>query len=387
MLGANITLNWPSTIEFGEGKLERLIEHLKDNKRVFFLVDQHIVGKIDPITSKLKSMGISTQVSTEIVPEPPLEALEQLLEPVRSFAPDAIVGVGGGSTLDLAKLVAVLFDGSQNVMDIIGVGLVKDRKVKLITVSTTSGTGSEVTPIAVLTDVQQKLKKGVVSQFLIPDVAIVDPLLTLSVPKSITAATGMDAIVHCIEAYTNRFAHHIIDNIALEGIRLLSKNLESAVKTGDDKQARSACALGSMYGGMCLGPVNTAAVHAMAYPLGGEFKISHGVSNSVLLPFVMIYNLPSCTAKYANIAKAIGVERKAGETDETVAMNGILRLREIALNCEIPSNIKMLDVPEDAIDSMAHSALKVTRLMANNPREIDFDSAKEIYTKAYKGIL
>src|SRR5690606_13354603 len=167
----------------------------------FFLVDAPILGRIEPLIAELKNAGKSVLVSTDVVPEPPLEALEVLLAPVREFSPEAIVGVGGGSALDLAKLVAVLFDGRQKTLDIIGIGKVTGRNVRLISVATTAGTGSEVTPIAILTDTQAKLKKGVVSQYLIPDIAIVDPDLTLTLPPAVTAATGMDAMTHCIEAY------------------------------------------------------------------------------------------------------------------------------------------------------------------------------------------
>jgi len=381
----NVTLNWPSVIEFGAGKINTLPDHLRGCRKVFFLIDPPIQNQVSPMMKQLEELGAKVSMSTEVVPEPPFEALEKLLEPVRIFSPDAVVGVGGGSALDLAKLVAVLFTGKQKAAEVIGIGNVAGRTVKLVTVSTTSGTGSEVTPIAVLTDLDQKLKKGVVSPFLVPDVAIVDPNLTLTLPPAITAATGMDAMTHCIEAYTNRHAHPIIDNIALEGIRLIARNLETAVKSGNNLEARSAMALGSLYGGMCLGPVNTAAVHAMAYPLGGEFKIAHGVSNSALLPFVMNFNLPECIEKYSIIAEAIGGTPE--KSKESMAHKAILKIRRISERCGIPSALKEFNIPESAIPSMAEAALKVTRLMDNNPRTITRDDAVAIYRKAYSGII
>ncbi len=384
MIG-DVTLNWPSVIEFGSGRLEKLKEHLGGCRRVFILSDPPIMTKIEPVVGELKSQSIEVQVSTDVVPEPPFEALERLLEPVRTFDPDAVVGVGGGSAMDLAKLVAVLFSGAQRAEEIIGIGKVKTRKVKLVTVSTTSGTGSEVTPIAVLTDIQHKLKKGMVSTFLVPDVAIVDPELTLTLPPAITAATGMDAMTHCIEQYTNRHAHPIIDNIALAGIRLIAANLETAVHSGDSLEARTAMALGSLYGGLGLGPVNTAAVHALAYPLGGEFKIPHGVSNSVLLPFVMDFNLPACVDKYADIAEAVGIPPHGSR--EEMAKQGILKIREISERCGIPSSIHEFGIPESAIPSMAEAAMKVKRLLDNNPRTVDLEGAESIYRKAYQGVV
>jgi len=381
----NITLNWPAVIEFGLGKIQSLTEHLEGCRRVFFLIDIPIKSQVDPLLAALKQQGLHIMVSTEVVPEPPFSALAKLLAPVKEFGPDAVVGIGGGSAMDLAKLVAVLFSGKQQASDVVGIGKVNGRGVKLITAATTSGTGSEVSPIAILTDLENKTKKGVVSKFLVPDVAIVDPELTFSVPPATTAATGVDAMTHCIEAYTNRFSHPVIDNIAIEGIRLIAANLERAVKNGMDQEARAAMSLGSLYGGLCLGPVNTAGVHAMAYPLGGEFKIPHGVANSVLLPFVMHFNLPACTQKYANIATAVGTPQ--AHQVENIASQGILRIRQISQRAGIPSSIKELGIPEAAIPAMAEAALKVTRLMNNNPCTISLMDAENIYRRSFGGEL
>lgn len=380
---APLTLNVPSSIEFGSGKLAALPNHLKNQSRIFVLVDAPIRPKVAPLIAELEKAGKAVLVSTEVVPEPPFEALETLLAPVRAFAPDAVVGIGGGSAMDLAKLVAVLYEGKQKTPDILGIGKVAGRSVRLVTVSTTSGTGSEVTPIAILTDTQAKLKKGVVSPYLIPDVAIVDPDLTLSLPAAVTAATGMDAMTHCIEAYTNLHAHPIVDNLAIEGVRLIAANLERCIRDGSDLAARTAMSLGSLYGGLCLGPVNTAAVHAMAYPLGGTFKVSHGVSNSVLLPFVMVFNLPGNLKKYADIALAAGAPK--GRNDEETAFNGVMQIREISKACGIPQSLKELDIPESAIPEMAKAAILVTRLMDNNPRKVELKDAEAIYRKAYHG--
>ncbi len=383
---SQITLNWPSVIEFGPGKISTLREHLEDCKRIFILIDQPLINKkLNLFIKNLKTEQNEVLLSSEVIPEPPIESLENLLTPIKSFGPDAVVGIGGGSTMDLAKLVAVLFSSEQKVSDIIGTDNVKSRNCKLITVSSTSGTGSEVTPIAILTDTQQKLKKGVVSKYIIPDIAIVDPELTLSVPPSITASTGMDAMTHCIEAYTNIHSHPIIDTIALEGIRLIATHIETAVKSGNDREARTAMALGSLYGGLCLGPVNTAAVHALAYPLGGEFKIPHGTSNSVLLPFVMRFNLEKCTEKYAKIADAISLNVNDSKNEK--AKNCILKIREISEKCGIPSGLKDLSIKKSSISSMAQAAYKVTRLLDNNPRPLTISDIESIYLKAYSGSI
>ena len=381
-----LTLNTPNTIEFGIGKIATLKDHLKSSRRIFFLVDGPIRDTVEPVLLKIESEGAAVQVSTEVVPEPPIESLENLLAPVKAFDPDTVVGIGGGSTMDLAKLVSVLFTGEQTTAEIIGIGNVKQRPVKLITAPTTSGTGSEVTPIAVLTDTAAQLKKGVVSPHLVPDVAIVDPELTMGMPPALTAATGMDAMIHCIEAYTNRYAHPVVDMIALEGIRLMAAHLERAVTDGTDAEARTAMALGSLYGGMCLGPVNTAAVHALAYPLGGTFKIPHGVSNSVLLPFVMHFNLPSCTARYAEVGRAMGL-KNGGELNESLAKRCIGKIYNLSECCGIPGSLQDLKVPESAIPSMAESAMAVQRLLGNNPREVRTEDAVAIYTAAFHGSI
>ena len=381
----DITLSWPPFIEFGAGKLSMLASHLGECSRVFVLCDPPIAPRIDPILGQLKVSGIQVMVSMDVVPEPPFEALERQLESVREFSPDAVVGIGGGSAMDLAKVIAVLFPGEQKPHEVVGIGKVKGRRVKLITVSTTSGTGSEVTPIAVLTDSEQHLKKGVVSRYLIADVAIVDPELTFTVPADITAATGVDALSHCLEAYTNRHAHPVIDTIALEGIRLAAAHLETAVKDGGNVEARSAMSLASLYGGMCLGPVNTAATHALAYPLGGEYKIAHGISISVLLPFVMMFNLPAATEKYANIARAVGIPEEPSL--EAMGKKGIMKIRQISERCGIPSSMAAFDIPESAIPSMADAAMKVTRLLENNPRTVTRNDAEEIFRKAYAGVV
>ena len=382
MIG-NITLNLPAVIEFGAGKIGTLPNHLQGFTRVFILVDKPVFSKIEPIAGEIEKSGSQVFLSTEVVPEPPIDTLTGLLRTVKSFNPDAVVGVGGGSTMDLAKLLAVLCSGDQQIHDVIGINKLGRRKTRLILAATTSGTGSEVTPIAVLTDTKEKLKKGVVSPHLVADVTIVDPELTMDLPAQVTAATGMDAMTHCIEAYTNRFAHPVIDEIALQGIRLIAENLETAVFSRGNLEARTAMSLGSLYGGLCLGPVNTAAVHALAYPLGGEFSIPHGVANSVLLPFVMDFNLPACTEKYAQVARAMGVTTKGLPDD--VSKEGIRKIKQLSQRCGIPSGLNPLGIPAGAIPSMAKSAMLVTRLLDNNPRKLEFPDVQAIFTAAFNG--
>jgi alcohol dehydrogenase class IV len=383
MMSANITLNLPPVIEFGAGKIATLVDHLQGSSKVFLLVDKPLLAKIAPLAGVIEKSGGEVFLSTEVVPEPPIDTLTALLKTVRSFNPDAVVGIGGGSTMDLAKLLAVLSTGKQQVHEVIGVNKLGKRATRLVLASTTSGTGSEVTPIAVLTDSGEKLKKGIVSPHLVADVTIVDPELTMGLPAQVTAATGMDALTHCIEAYTNRFAHPIVDHFALQGIRLISGNLETAVLDGDRLEARAAMSLGSLYGGLCLGPVNTAAVHALAYPLGGEFNVPHGVANAVLLPFVMDFNLPACTEKYAQLARVMGVT-SPGPPD-VVAQAGIRKIRQLSQRCGVPAGLRQMGIPESAIPSLAKAAMQVTRLLGNNPRTLHLHDAQTLFTAAFNG--
>jgi alcohol dehydrogenase class IV len=292
-----------------------------------------------------------------------------------------VIGIGGGSVLDVAKLIAAQLENEQELKDYVGIGLLKGRKKKLICVPATSGTGSEVSPNAILVDDNDNQKKGIISPYLVPDIVYVDPLLTLSVPPAITAATGLDALTHCLEAYTNKFAQPFIDIYAYEGMRLIAANIETAVKDGNNKEAREKLAMGSLLGGFCLGPVNTAGVHALSYPLGSMFHLAHGLSNALLLPFVMEFNIPSAVKRYAEVAMALGCERQ--NNDVTTAYAGVQKIKELIKACDIPASLKEVNVPETAIPQMAADAMKIQRLLKNNPREITEQDAIAIYKAAY----
>jgi alcohol dehydrogenase class IV len=215
----------------------------------------------------------------------------------------------------------------------------------------------------------------------VPDAAIVDPLLTVSVPPAVTAATGLDALTHCIEEYANKFAHPLVDLYALEGIRLISANLLRAVRDGGDLDARAKLALGSLYGGLGLGTVGCAGVHALSYPLGGQFRVAHGVSNAVLLPHVLRFNLPAAAERYADIARALGL--RGGGSSMALAEAGVEHLAQLSRACEVPKSLSALGVPRSAIPSMAKSAMQVTRLLKNNPRVITEEDAATIYAEAF----
>ncbi|MBO9619987.1 MAG: iron-containing alcohol dehydrogenase [Niabella sp.] len=377
----NFTVFFPGKLVFANGCMEQLPDEISalQPAKVFIVTIKPLETAVSHLAKQLNEKGIAVQTDMEIVQEPSFTDFEQLMVQVRAFDPDVVIGIGGGSVLDVAKLAAAQLGNPQQLSDFVGIGLLKGRTRKLICVPATSGTGSEASPNAILVDAEGQ-KKGIISPFLVPDIVYVDPLLTLSVPPAITAATGIDALTHCMEAYTNKFAQPFIDMMAFEGMRLIAQHIETAVKDGTNTEAREKVAMGSLLGGICLGPVNTAGVHALSYPLGSLFHLAHGLSNALLLPYIMEYNIPAATAKYAQVAVALGCERQG--TDAATAAQGVKRVRELIKACGIPQTLQEVNVPEAAIPAMVADAMKVQRLLKNNPREITEKDAIAIYTEA-----
>ena len=378
-----ITLLQPQKIVFGTGCIQTLVEDYKKMglQRLFVLTAPPIRPLIEDTLAELKSAGVNIEVFQDIVAEPTVNDFKKILEVARQFKADSVVGVGGGSVLDVTKLIAAFINSDQQVEDCFGTGFIRRKGLWFACLPTTAGTGSEVSPNAILLDERDHLKKGIVSPFLIADVAYVDPKLTWTVPAKVTADTGMDALTHCIEAYTNKFAHPSVDIYALQGIRLIAANLEKAVKNGQDQEAREALAFGSLYGGLCLGPVNTAAVHALSYPLGGEFHIPHGLSNAILLPSVMKFNMPANIKRHAEVAIALGCQ--PGKNDEETAQRGVDFIYQLADAVGIPKKLTDLGIPQTAVDGMAKAAMQVQRLLKNNPREVTEQDARDIYNSLY----
>lgn len=369
-------------LAFGAGCRHQLPAYLQRFHvgAVLLVTNRFIRHLADPVAQALQSAGIAVSVLDDVPPEPDVATFEGLRTQARQLSIDAVIGLGGGSVLDTAKLIAALVDRTESVKEAFGIGKLGGRVKRLVCIPTTAGTGSEVSPNAILSDEDENLKKGVVSPWLVPDAAFVDPELTLGLPPGLTATTGIDALVHCIEAYANLHAHPMVDLYALEGIRLIGTNIRAAFADGSNLAARSAVALGSLYGGLCLGPVNTAAVHALAYPLGGEFHVPHGLANAFLLPHVLRFNLSAAPARYAAVARALGVPDLG--SDEATAEAGITEIEAICAACQIPRRLSDIGIPADAIPRMAKSALTVTRLLRNNPRPLTEEDAIHIYRKA-----
>lgn len=378
-----ITLLQPQKIVFGTG----CIDKFKDDylamglKRLFIVTLPFMRPAIKETTDALQAAGVDIDYYESISAEPSVADFKKVLQAAKDFGADSFLGVGGGSVLDVTKLVATLLDSNQKIENLFGTNLVASRGKWFACMPTTSGTGSEVSPNSILLDETDQLKKGVVSPHLLADAAYIDPKLTWSVPAKVTAETGMDALIHCIEAFTNKFAHPMVDMYALFGIRQIAANIAAAVADGSNKEAREAMSLGSMYGGLCLGPVNTAAVHALSYPIGGEFHISHGLSNAILLPSVMRFNYVANPAKYAQVAIACGVE--PGADDEETALRGVEFIENLSRKIGIPSTLTELGIPKSAVDRMVKAAMNVQRLLKNNPRPVTEEDARAIYASLY----
>jgi alcohol dehydrogenase class IV len=379
----NLKIHFPGKLIFGSGVLANLSQEIFELncKEVLLITIEPLLPQLQVLISELNERGIGVTIDTSIVQEPSFSDFNKLINKFKAVIPDVVVGVGGGSVLDIAKLIAAQIDNQQTLQEIVGNGLLKQRNKKLICLPATAGTGSEVSPNAILVDDADNQKKGIISPYLVPDIVYVDPLLTTSVPASITAATGLDALTHCLEAYTNKFAQPFIDIYAYEGMRLIAANLAQAVHQGSDVEARIHVAMGSLLGGFCLGPVNTAAVHALSYPLGSMFHLAHGLSNALLLPYVMAFNIPAATKRYADVAVALGCN--PDPDDLSTALAGVEKIKSLIAECGVPDKLSKLNIPREAIPQMAEDALKITRLLNNNPREVTLKDAIAIYEEAY----
>jgi len=373
----------PARLIIGDNAFNVFVDDLTGSgkKRLMVITATPVLASIRDGLTRIQEAGIATKIDTSIVKEPTFSDLESMLHDARDFRADAVVGIGGGSVIDVAKLVAALAFSDQNLQDVVGIGRLAGRSTYLACIPTTSGTGSEVSPNSILLDEDARLKMGFVSPYLVADAAYIDPVLTWSVPSGVTASTGLDALTHCLEAYTNVNAHPFVDVYALEGVRIIAANILRVVRNGNDKDARAALALGSLYGGLCLGPVNTTAVHALSYPLGGTFHIPHGIANALLLPHVMEFNIPAAPQRFADIALAMGCQTATSPTKTAFA--GVEMVKKLILDCQVPGRLSELEIPESALETMASSAITVTRLLKNNVREVTYEDALEIYKKAY----
>ena len=386
---SDFNFNTTPGIIFGKGvstsSSDKIIDKLGDN--IFLITDADLIkiGLNKSIINEL-SKSSSVEVFDDVESDPSKKTLIKALDRAKTFKPTGILGFGGGSSMDIAKLVSLLIGTEQNIENIWGVGNAKGPRLPLVLIPTTAGTGSEVTPISIIT-LEGDQKKGVSSPIILPDLAVLDPELTQNLPRDITAATGIDAMVHAIEAYTsiNQNNNPISKLLAIESLKLLGTSIETAVFDGHNIEARSNMLLGSMMAGQAFANSPVSAVHALAYPIGGIFHIPHGLSNSLILPHVLKFNSinPKACEQYAFLAPFIFKDINLKTNNQIICNEFIERLENLSSLLKIPSKLRDIDIPKEACAKMAKESMKQTRLLVNNPREVTEEDAFNIYNAAW----
>jgi alcohol dehydrogenase class IV len=369
-------------VEIGcSGKIADQVAALSASK-VLIVTDKGIVaaGLLEPALASLRQRNVEIVLFDEVVADPPEAVVLKAAHVAQESGVDCVIGLGGGSSLDVAKLAALVAKGKEKLDDIYGVGIAKGPRLPLILVPTTAGTGSEVTQISIVTT-RSGEKKGVVAPVLLPDYALLDADLTLGCPPHVTAATGVDAMVHAIEAFTSKHAKNpISDALARNALRLLSANIRAACENGSDRHARQNMLLGATLAGMAFANAPVAAVHALAYPIGARFHVAHGLSNALVLPHVLRFNVPAAVAHYAELS-AILAPLSAG-SDEARSFALVETLSALTADLGLETRLKQVGIAQEDLRALAEDAMKQTRLLVNNPREVTYDDALAIYQEA-----
>ena len=381
------TFNTSRSIQFGAGELAQIgsLARQRIGTRVMLVTDPGMMstGIIERALDFLEKAGVEVELFNEVEADPPEAVILKAAEQARAGRLEGVIGLGGGSSLDVAKLVALLAVGRETLEEVYGVGNAKGPRLPLILIPTTSGTGSEVTPISIVTTGENQ-KMGVVSPVILPDIALLDPELTYGLPAHVTAATGIDAMVHAIEAYASASANNnpISRLLATQALTLMGQSILTAVHEGSNRDARSDMLLGSMLAGQAFANAPVAAVHALAYPLGGYFHIPHGLSNALVLPHVLRFNVAEAPGPYAELAPYAFPELARLEGQERAAAF-CEALAELSAKCGLQANLRAMDIPEDILPTLASEAMKQTRLLVNNPRAVTEADALAIYRAAY----
>lgn len=356
----------------------------RSSKRVLLLSDANIArsGLLDAPAVAMQGEGATVTVFSEVVPEPPSHHVDELQNRFRSESFDLIVAIGGGSVLDVAKLLSVLIGAPFRVEDIVGIDKVPSPGIPVAALPTTAGTGSEVTPNAIVTLVDQQLKVGIVSRFLLPSVVVLDPALTVGMPAAVTASTGIDAFIHSLESVTSNKANAMCNAVGFHSMRLIYPSLPRAYRDATDLSARYDMLLGSMLGGMALSAAGTTAVHALSYPLGGTYGIPHGVANAMMLLPVMEYNFDTLSDDFADIAVLLGIE-PAETPPRNRAESFLQALRNLVAEVQIPTDLRDFGVSPEDIDTLSTAASKVTRLLDNNRKKLSTADIRAMYERAF----
>lgn len=337
-------------------------------------------GLLDQILTLISSKPLL--IVDDIPPEPEVDVIERELGLLREKQIDGIIALGGGSAIDSAKVLASTYDYTGPLLELFGENTLTQRNLPLIVIPTTAGTGSEVTNIAILSDPKAQMKKGIVSHCLLPDVAIVAPEMTKTCPPSITAASGIDAFVHALEAYISVNASPITDALAEKALKLIFSSLVHAYNNGENLSAREDMATGSLMAGLAFGNAGVGAVHALAYPLGGRFHLSHGMSNAVMLPHVLKVNAPFCQDKLYCVAKLLKVCERHHSKEEAVKLL-LGAIEKLCRDVDIPASLTHFNISPTCVGELAEEASKVTRLLRNNPKQLSIEEIEDIYRLAF----
>ncbi|HOC59562.1 MAG TPA: iron-containing alcohol dehydrogenase [Smithellaceae bacterium] len=373
-------------IVFGKGSISMLGAQIREQRasHPLIVMDQNLAqrGLQERIAEILASEGIKHTVYDKVEPEPPIEHADEGARIAVKNQCDIVVGIGGGSVMDTAKAIAVLAANKGSATDYLGLNKVPKAGLPKIMIPTTAGTGSEVTFTAVFIRKNLKKKEGINSPYLYPELALLDPELTVSLPPAVTAQTGLDALCHAIESYTSINASPMSEMFSLQAISLISANLRTCVHNGGDISARENMLLGSLYAGIGLANAGVTAVHSLSYPLGGGFGVGHGLANTILLAPVMTYNLPGALEKFADVAEAMG-ECTDGLPVREVAYLAVDAVEALIEDCGITSKMKDFGVKEEDFPALADVAATVARPLENNPRKITKEDMIAIYAEAF----
>jgi alcohol dehydrogenase class IV len=379
----------PKTV-FGLGAIEKVgsIANQLSVKRGLVVTDKVIekTGLTDKIVKLLESRNLDIDIFNKVEPEPRIEIADMTAEAARSGDYDFVVGVGGGSVLDMTKIASIATTNTGSISEFVGVNKVRKQGISKILIPTTSGTGSEVTQVAIVSLEVDEIKSGIVSPELFADVALVDPIVTVTMPSKVTAATGVDAISHAIEAIMSNESSAITDTLALEAITRIWGNLRIACSQGMNVEARYNMSLGSLLAGLAFGNAGVCGGHALAYAYATKYGLTHGVSCGIALPYIMQYNLPMCEEKFALIASAIG-EKNTTTSSREGARRVIVRVRELIEDVELPTSLETVGVPKQDIERLAEDVFKSDRLLAKQPRKITRKDASKLMRTIYEGNL
>jgi len=372
-------------IVMGPGSVKTIGAEVKAKgaKRVLIVTDKGVIGAglLKSIEESFKAAKINYDIFDKVEPDPRYEIVADCVKMAENARAQMLVGIGGGSPMDITKTAAIMLTNKGPIGAYFGINLIPKPGLPTILIPTTAGTGSEVTPIAILSDEGEKLKKGIVSPYLFPAIGILDPELTIGLPPQVTAATGMDALIHAIEAYTSINASTITDMYCIKAIELLYKNIRIAFAKGDNLDARTAMMEGALLAGIAFANAGVTAVHAFAYPIGAEFHIPHGIANTLMLPHVIRFNVLGNLEKFAQLAKPFGLPTE-GLDNLAIVDKVVAAIDRLADDIRVPRHLADFGVKEKDIPMLADGVMKVTRLLANNPRTLTLDDAKRIYKAA-----